>query len=132
MKESNPKMSHAWLLEQKIHPQREVLTQELHARPFEVIGSPSEVFLFAKLTSEKVTQQEFDHLVTFCQRHQLPIPANNTRHYTATNNHYRFRWDRHTELTTCTLFLSSQTTVPFKTPPALEVLACFSATDCDL
>ncbi|MFT7491698.1 MAG: putative membrane-anchored protein [Pseudohongiellaceae bacterium] len=132
MKESNPKMSHAWLLEQKIHPQREVLTQELHARPFEVIGSPSEVFLFAKLTSEKVTQQEFDHLVTFCQRHQLPIPANNTRHYTATNNHYRFRWERHTEFTTCTLFISSQSEVPFKTPPALEVLDWFSATEGEL
>jgi uncharacterized membrane-anchored protein len=132
MNESNQKMLNAWLLKQKIHPQREVLTQELHARPFEVINSPSEVFLFAKLTSEKVTRQEFEHLVEFCQRYQLPMPANNARHYTATKNQYRFRWERHTEFTTCTLFISSHSEAPFKTPPAAEVLDWFSTTEGEL
>jgi uncharacterized membrane-anchored protein len=132
MNESNQSMSKAWLLQQKIHPQREVVTQELHARPFETINSPSEIFLFAKLTSEKVTHQEFEHLVAFCQRHQLPMPADNTRHYTATKNQYRFRWERHTEFTTCTLFMVAKSESPFETSPAADVLDWFSTTEGEL
>lgn len=125
-------LANEWLKEQKLHPNREALTQELHARPFESLNTPCEVFLFAKLTPENVTELEYEHLVSFCQRYELPTPADNVRHYSTTQDNYRFRWERHTEFTTCALFISPESTDPFSTPPKRDVLDWFSTTEGEL
>jgi uncharacterized membrane-anchored protein len=61
-----------------------------------------------------------------------PPAANDARHYTATINYYRFRWERHTEFTTCALFMSPKNEMPFNTPPEEEVLDWFSTTEGEL
>lgn len=129
MSEINHQNVNAWLQEQPFHPQRETLTQELHARPFEALATPCEVFLFAKITTEQATEQEFAHLATFCQRNQLQAPPKNIRHYTVTHSQYRLRWERHGEFTTCALFMTPQQEHPFTTSPVKEVLEWFSSTE---
>jgi uncharacterized membrane-anchored protein len=101
-----------WQDGQKIHKQRESLVQEIHARPFMQLNESSDVYCFLKLTGEGVSDSELHNLTKFCDTHQLAHPPLNAKHYSASTNDYKFRWERHGEFTTFTVYIPS-TDLPF-------------------
>jgi uncharacterized membrane-anchored protein len=93
-----------WLNDQQIHPLRDYLTQELHARPFESLQTPLDIFLFAKFTGEGDSEDTHDKLVAFCNTHEVTPPAVGSRHHRLAVEGHQLRWERHGEFTTYTLF----------------------------
>ncbi|MBF0095358.1 MAG: DUF3422 family protein, partial [Alphaproteobacteria bacterium] len=56
------------------HPLRRTLANEVHARPFEVIGSPCRVSHIALLGDETLFVAEWDRLLDLCRRHGVEPP----------------------------------------------------------
>jgi uncharacterized membrane-anchored protein len=101
-----------WQDGQSIHKQRKGLVDEVHARPFMQLDEPSDVYCFLKLTGEGVSESEFQNLTKFCESQQLDQPPKNAKHYSSSTGDYKFRWERHGEFTTFTVYIPS-TEAPF-------------------
>ncbi|WP_420935112.1 DUF3422 family protein [Alteromonas sp. A081] len=102
-----------WLKNQRFHPLRETLTEEIHARPFESIQAPMDVFMFVKFTGEAASACEYSHLVRFCQDHALVMPKENSKHYTESLKGNRIKWERHGEFTAYNIFIPVGVSRPF-------------------
>lgn len=125
----NKEGTNLWLSEQAIHPLREQLTHELHARPFESLNTPLEIFMFAKYTGEEVTDEECQHLSNFCHANQLPEPANDIRHHRMHLNDELIRWERHGEFTTFSLFKGANSETPFDATVSESLLQFMAQTE---
>ena len=128
MNERNDQSS-SWLAEQAIHPLREQLTHELHARPFESLNTPLDIFLFAKYTGEGVTHDECQHLANFCRAYKLPEPETESRHHRMHLEGELIRWERHGEFTTFSLFKEANTETPFAAEVSEALLQFMAQTE---
>jgi len=118
-----------WLSEQQCHPLRYDLTEELHARPFESLQTPADIFLFAKFTGEESRDNEFSHLQNFCQQHQLATPKVGVRHHRMYVGDDLIRWERHGEFTTFSLITSANSEQPFDAEVSSILLDWMSNTE---
>ncbi|MGD9834235.1 MAG: DUF3422 family protein [Piscinibacter sp.] len=85
---------------QTVHPLRETLHHEVHARPYERLNAPlllSHVALVGNAGSA-----ERDHLAGLLRSRQLPVPAEGASHFSADIGGLRLRWEKHGEFHTCT------------------------------
>jgi uncharacterized membrane-anchored protein len=105
------------------HPARHQLTHELHARPFEEISAPTEIFLFASLTGEGGDPEEWQRLSEFCAGFGVQTPETQVKHFSAVLGAFRFRWERHTEFTTCTVITHGLAGSPFNNEPPAELIS---------
>lgn len=103
-----------WLEGQTIHPQRDNLTQELHARPYVPMPTPLDVFLFAKYTGEDAADYEYQNLLEFCKANNSAVPTSGARHHKISVGDHCIRWERHGEFTTYTLHMAASDTAPFE------------------
>lgn len=83
------------------HPDRHTLANELHARPFEVMASPSRVAFLAfknpDRAAERSPSEDLVHLRKLVELLGGPAPADDARHYSAHLGRVRLKWERHTE-----------------------------------
>lgn len=86
-----------------IHPLREVLYNELHSRPFQVIPSPARITHLALQVNESQKAAQFRHLQKLHEWLGYDIPEQATHCYEKTFGHFRIRWEQHLEFTTYTL-----------------------------
>lgn len=94
---------------QSVHPLRETLHHEVHARPYERMNAPLLLSHIALVGNAGSAERE--HLATLLQSRQLAVPAEGASHLSADIGGVRLRWEKHGEFHTCT-FWKQLTEVP--------------------
>lgn len=98
------------------HPQRFVLANEIHARPYEALETPERVSYLAVLVEAADREKEFAHVVALCERYGVHPPPPETIHFTAVLGPFRLKWERHTEFSSYTFFVRGRSPKPFAEP----------------
>lgn len=99
------------------HPARESLFNELHARPFPVLQTPSALAHLVLLHDDPSSAAEHQHLQSLCARHAVLPPAAESSCYYQNFGGFELRWERHTEFSTYTLIRHSEESAPFSSSP---------------
>ncbi|MBF9034761.1 DUF3422 family protein [Rhodobacterales bacterium HKCCE2091] len=90
------------------HPLRYALTNELHARPFPVMGCPGQVAFIAikpdKAPSIRDRERDRAHLIALLDRHGVAHPPPDATHYSGQIGRFTLKWESHTEFVTFTAF----------------------------
>lgn len=84
-----------------VHPDRQSLIDEAHARPARPIPSPAALSRIAMWTGDGIPADRA-HLLKLCSRFGLAPPPEHARHYTIEQSDWSLVWERHTEITTYT------------------------------
>lgn len=90
------------------HPLRYHLANELHARPFPSMQSPSTViYLAVKQPKEAVHRDrglDREHLIALLDRHGASHPQPGATHHSAQLGRYTLKWEQHTEFVSYMLY----------------------------
>lgn len=87
---------------QTVHPLRETLHHEVHARPYERMNAPLLLSHIALVGNAGGAERE--HLARLLQSRQLAVPAEGASHLSADIGGLRLRWEKHGEFHTCTFW----------------------------
>ncbi|MCB1477731.1 MAG: DUF3422 domain-containing protein [Rhodobiaceae bacterium] len=82
------------------HPDRAVVLSELHARPFQPVSTPRQVFHFALMTDADAAAEHRAALVRLLEMRGLPPMPAGARHHQFSLAGTDIRWEAHTEFTT--------------------------------
>lgn len=106
------------------HPLRAAVLGEVHARPFTPIETPRRVLHFAFETTPERGEVDRAALVAFCASRGLAEPPKAAKHHRVVFGATALRWEQHSEFTTYTWELPSDTPngTPFH-PPAATLAA---------
>lgn len=85
------------------HPLREVLHNEVHARPYERMCAPLALSHLALLTPPGQTASR-EHLHALLRARHLPLPAEDASHLSLDIGGVHLRWEQHTEFQTYTFW----------------------------
>ena len=103
------------------HPLRYSLANELHARPFPTVGTPSQAaYLAMKADQPRIEDAERAHLIALLDRFGASHPQPGATHYSGTIGRFTLKWESHTEFVTYTIFAEGVDDVPFA-PDAFSV-----------
>jgi uncharacterized membrane-anchored protein len=80
------------------HQQRQRLNDEVHARPYQAIASPSRASYLA-LFADSYREREHELLAQLCEHYQQPLPPKDTIHWVVNLGAFRLKWERHSEFT---------------------------------
>lgn len=87
------------------HPLREILHNEVHARPWERLASPMVLSHLALLTPPGEVGRCREHLNALLRSRHLPLPAEDAGHLSLDlGGGLRLRWEKHTEFQTYTFW----------------------------
>ena len=89
------------------HPQRMVLADEVHARPPEPLETPSRATYIALLVAPEDREREFTHIAALCERFGVAPPHGGVTQFAAQLGPVRFKWERHGEFSSFTLFAAA-------------------------
>jgi uncharacterized membrane-anchored protein len=101
----------------RIHPLRDRLVGEVHARPTVPLKAPQSASHLAVVTGEQAAAESHTHLVLLCQRHGVAPPTPDLNHFMADLGPLQLRWERHTEFVSYTFFACDDGETPFAIPP---------------
>jgi uncharacterized membrane-anchored protein len=99
------------------HPLREVLHNEVHARPYEPVTAPEEVRYFALLGEAGERAEERERLGELCARSGVAPPAEGANHFRADLGTFRLKWERHSEFSGYAFFFPALGGEPFSRDP---------------
>ena len=85
-----------------IHPQRDALHHEVHARPYERLAAPLILTRIGLVEADGAQVRE--HLRALLRDRHLPLPANDSNHLSVDLGGIKLRWEQHTEFYTCTFW----------------------------
>ena len=98
----------------KEHAQRYSLTNELHARPFEMLTPPVQASMYACVVSADIAASATHrHLSKLCARFGVNPPQPGMNHFTADFGAFRLRYERHTEFDSFTVIRAGKFDHPF-------------------
>jgi len=103
------------------HALRAAVLGEVHARPFTAIETPRRILHFAFDTVGDGAKLDRSALADFCARRGLEPLKEGAKHHRVTLGGATLRWEQHSEFTTYTWELPSESSVPFH--PAASSLA---------
>jgi len=86
------------------HPQRHVLSAELHARPYARLVAPLRASHLATLSGEGSTEADRAQVAALCARFGVSPPGQSENHLTVDLGPLQLKWERHTEFSTYTFF----------------------------
>jgi len=92
------------------------LHNELHARPHELLSVPIQVSQLALLSDSNLVMNELKLIAQLCDRYSVSPPATDARHFSAEFSSFHFTWERHTEFSMYTFFVSMPFDMPFSEP----------------
>ncbi|HEU0221439.1 MAG TPA: DUF3422 family protein, partial [Paracoccaceae bacterium] len=99
------------------HRHRYALANELHARPFPVLRAPCRALMLAikpaRNAASRDPEEDLAHLRDLLDRHGAPHPPPGASHYSGALGRLGFKWERHTEFVTYTLFADGVADQPF-------------------
>lgn len=87
---------------QTVHPLRETLHHEVHARPYERMNAPLLLSHIAMVGNAGAAERE--HVAKLLESRQLAVPADGASHLSADIGGLRLRWEKHGEFHTCTFW----------------------------
>ncbi|WP_341892171.1 DUF3422 domain-containing protein [Variovorax sp. YR752] len=87
---------------QTVHPLRESLHHEVHARPYERMSAP--LLLSHLALVGNAGDAERQHVAGLLRDRQLAVPAEGGSHLSADIGGVRLRWEKHGEFHTCTFW----------------------------
>jgi len=87
------------------HPQRRLLSAEVHARPFMSLAPPERASHLALHSGEEGGEAERALVAELCRALGAPEPAAEATFHLAELEGFRLRWERHTEFTTYAFFV---------------------------
>lgn len=105
----------------RFHTQRDQLLAEAHARPPTPADAPLLATRIATLSGEADTPVDRAHMAALCRKLSAPEPGPEARWCMVDGGTWRLRWERHTEVSTWTVF-----------HPAPGEAASFAATALDV
>ncbi len=79
------------------HPLRQVLHNEVHARPPEPMQGPLAISHFVMLADPAAAAASRAHLAALLRDLHLPVPDEHINHLRTDLGAYRLRWELHTE-----------------------------------
>ena len=103
------------------HALRAAVLGEVHARPFTAIETPRRILHFAFDTAGEGATLDRAALADFCARRGLEPLKEGAKHHRVTLGGATLRWEQHSEFTTYTWELPSESAAPFH--PAASSLA---------
>lgn len=99
------------------HPLRYPLANELHARPFPSLGSPSFAAFLAVKQPKDAARRDRDrdraHLISLLDRFGAQHPTPGATHWFGQIGKHRLKWESHTEFVTYTIFGDGAVERPF-------------------
>ena len=100
------------------HPARIVLAEEVHARPTELLDTPSRATYVAIVVDQEHRAAERAHLAQLCDLSGVAPPAPDAIHFRADLGALRLKWERHGEFSGYTFAAPGRSPIPFSEPPA--------------
>ncbi len=96
------------------HPDRAALASEVHARPAEPLHTPERASSVLVLIDAADRERELEHVAALCTGFGAPAPAREAIHHSvALGPSLRFKWARHGEFSTFTVFVPGVSPRPF-------------------
>lgn len=95
------------------HALRAAVLGEVHARPFTAIETPRRILHFAFETGTAAARADRAALADFCRQRGLDALKDGSKHHRLRLGGTVLRWEQHSEFTTYTWELPSETLVPF-------------------
>lgn len=111
-------MPHATQLLAPDHPLRLLLANEVHARPPDVIETPSCATYVAVLVDRADQERETTHLADLCAQFSVAPPEAGSNHFSAEIGGLTLKWERHGEFSGYTFIAPGLSDPPFSDPPA--------------
>jgi len=87
---------------QAVHPLREELHHEVHARPYERLSAPLLLSHVALVGNEGAAEGE--HVAALLRARQRAVPASGASHLSTDLGGVQLRWEKHGEFHTCTFW----------------------------
>ena len=87
-----------------VHPLREELTNEVHARPFMAVTSPLRASHLALHSGEAAQASDRDHVARLCKHFGQEAPPADASVHVAEFDGLKFKWERHTEFSSYSFF----------------------------
>ena len=103
------------------HPQRRVLADEAHARPFETVPTPARVTYVAVLIDGESRAAEHAQVARLCGLHGATPPAPGDTHFIASLGAVRLKWERHGEFSGYMVIAPGVGDEPFAEPAGLAL-----------
>lgn len=85
------------------HPLRDSLYEELHSRPFHLVGTPQQISHLAFKTQPHEMQRAFELLCDLCRRYSVNLPAPGMAFFQQQFEEFTLRWEHHMEFYSLTL-----------------------------
>lgn len=97
------------------HPLRKSLAEEVHARPYGLMKPPVRVSHLAALSGEHDPDGDRQHVAKLCDHFSIPGPKAGDKHFSGVliEDRLRFKWERHTEFSSYTVYLDGPFDSPF-------------------
>jgi len=105
------------------HPDRRLLSDEVHARPPEALQAPMRASHIALVIDPDQRPREIAHLTALCARMHVTPPDSDATHFTADLNDVRLKWERHGEFSSYTFFVPGLESSPFAEPAVTRLPA---------
>ncbi len=103
------------------HPLRRTLTDEVHARPYEMMPPPARGSFIALHSGEAASRDDWTAVGDLCQRYGVSAPPEGASHYSVDLGPFRLRWERHTEFSSYGFLKYGAFAAPFADPVIGEV-----------
>ena len=100
------------------HPQRRILADEAHARPYLLLRAPVRLSHLAVMSGEGAQDADRAHVAQICRAFSVAPPPGDALHFAAKIGPLSLKWERHSEFSSYTFAADGSFAQPFKEPPA--------------
>jgi uncharacterized membrane-anchored protein len=90
------------------HPERIVLANEVHARPYEALHTPQRASYVAAVVDKEEHEHELAHLAALCNHFGVTSPSATASHFSAMLGPVRVKWERHAEFSGYTFIVPDE------------------------
>ena len=103
------------------HPQRYLLSNEIHARPPPELATPERLSYIAINYNADAGNMAIEDLARLCVIWGVQSPTGEVTHFNAVHSNLRLKWERHTEFVTYTFSRNGDFERPFENPVIMLV-----------
>jgi len=93
--------------------QRLKLHNDMRVSTSELISAPTQISHIVLISDSNLIDQERRLIAQLCERYEVTPPTIYSTHFVSNMGSFRFKWERHTEYSTYTVYYSAPFTVPF-------------------
>ena len=109
------------LLNQRNHPQRQALTDEMHLRRFPLFSAPARLFQIVVVTTDEPADAPWQHAAELLTEFGVHPPSRG-KYMDARLGRLAFSWEKHSEFATYSFIETGPFAEPFGAPTLLDYL----------